>query len=62
MANLEIFLLGQGTFPSPDFLPGDKKIVSEGFSFFDILLAGGWQYRGNAGFGDLLLLVSLLLL
>lgn len=50
------FLLGQGTFPSPEFLTGDKKVVSEGFSFFDILLAGGWQDRGNAGFGDLSLL------
>lgn len=57
------FLLGQRTFPSLDFLIGDKKkIVSEGFSFFEILLAGGWQGRGNASFGDLLLLVSLLLL
>lgn len=50
------FLLGQGTFPSPEFLTGDKKVVSEGVSFFDILLAGGWQDRGNAGFGDLSLL------
>jgi hypothetical protein len=34
--------MSQGTYAGPDFITCDKKVVSEGFSFFDILgLADG---------------------